>query len=333
MASKTISVIIPCYNGETVIDRSIESVYMQKCHATIELIVVDDGSADGSKEHILAWIPYFEKIGASLKYVFQENAGPGGAINTGLKYVTGEYLTLLDADDAFLQGSFEKRFSFLEANSDYVGVQTNGWQDKHGKQKLFTFSPPQSADLFSGLVGGSAYNWAGSYMIRTDVLFAFYPTRDIYPSRFGQHMQLLLPVSYKNKFGFIDEPLMVYYLQDNSHSQSVTPQEQQEKNDRNFYGYQDIYRHMIDLVVKEENEHRYYLSIIQSWQYNHELKKAMRNGDRKEMEKYFRLYKSTGRMTLNEKINYFSVTNPAKAIILKLYRRIRALFKREERNS
>ena len=134
---KTVSVIIPCYNGENVIDRSIESVYIQECDYIIELVVVDDGSTDESKRRIHSWKSSFKSKGYILKYVYQENLGLGGAINTGLKYVTGEYLTLLDADDCFLEGSIKKRADFLEANPDYVGVRTNGWQDKHGERKLF----------------------------------------------------------------------------------------------------------------------------------------------------------------------------------------------------
>ena len=69
-------------------------------------------------------------------------------------------------------------------------------------------------------------------------------------------MQLLLPVSYKNKFGFIDEPLMIYYLQSNSLSQAVTVEEQLKKDDRNFYGYYDIYMNMLKLELTTGTHNR-----------------------------------------------------------------------------
>lgn len=320
---KTVSVIIPCYNGENVIDRSIKSVYDQECESRIELIVVDDGSTDLSSEKIKKWIQKFEEKENILKYIYQENKGAGAATNTGLKYVTGEYLTLLDADDCFLPESFQRRITFLEEHNDYVGVRTNGWQDKQGKRKIFVFDESEkgSTNLFDGLIGGNFVNWAGSYMIRTNILFEFYPEREIYPSRFGQNMQILLPVAYKNKFGFIDEPLMIYYLQDNSHSQASNKEEQIEKNDRNFYGYYDIYMHMIDIVVEKKEEHEYYANIIKSWKYRHELSKAITAHDEKKMKEYFEKYKITGRMTLNEQIEYYSVISPIKAVVLKIYRR------------
>ena len=66
MVRKSVSVIIPCYNGEKVINRSIESVYMQAGEFVIELIVVDDGSTDKSKEQIDIWIPKFKKKDINL---------------------------------------------------------------------------------------------------------------------------------------------------------------------------------------------------------------------------------------------------------------------------
>ena len=322
------SIVVPCYNGEATIDRCINSIYMQECDCQLELIIVDDGSTDCSKDRINSWIPKFEQKGHVLKYVFQENKGPGDAVNTGLKYVTGEYLSLLDADDCFLPDSIKKRMHFLIKNPDFVGVRSNGWQDKQGERKLFDADPERktNTNLFDGLIGGKATNWAGSYMIRTDVLFSFYPTRDIYASKFGQHMQILLPVAYKNKFGYIDEPLMIYFLQENSHSKAETPEEQQKKNDYNFYGYQDIYRYMVNLIVLDEKERSYYLNIIDSWQCNHEMQKAMMKRDKSQMRRCYRAYKATGRMTLNEEINYFFIANPIKAIALRLYRRIKMIF-------
>ena len=320
---RKVSIIVPCYNSEATIDRCINSIYTQECDSPLELIVVNDGSTDQSKKRIIDWMSRFDDKGYALKHIEQKNQGPGGAINTGLKHVTGKYLTLLDADDCFLPGSIKKRVDYLEKHLDFVGVRTNGWQDKQGERKLFDLDPERTmnTNLFDGLIGGRATNWAGSYMIRTKDLFDFYPTREIYASRFGQHMQLLLPGAYKNKFGYIDEPLMIYYLQEDSHSQASNPEEQLKKNDRNFYGYQDIYRHMVNEIVKDSDERNYYLNIINSWKYKHELNKAQLRSDSEQMKLFFKKYKKTGCMTLNEMIEYYSIVNPVMEVLLKVYRR------------
>lgn len=324
-----VSIIIPCFNGEDFIDRSIRSVYEQVCSFQIELIVVNDGSSDQSEEKIRAWIPLFSHKKYILKYIYQANQGPGGAVNTGLKHVTGKYLSLLDADDEFLPGSLEKRIVYLEKNSDCVGVQSNGWQDKNGQRQLFDADrkDQEKLNLFDGLIGGKATNWAGSYMIRTRELFEFYPDREIYPSRAGQNMQLLLPVAYKRKFGYINEPLMIYYLRPDSLSQSST-EEQAEKEYRNFGGYYDIYVHMIRSVVHDEHEQFYYLNIVNSWKYRRDLSRAIQHRDKEGAIKAFSAYQATGYMTFNDEIEFCSLVKPVKAIWLRFYRRILKVLKR-----
>lgn len=157
-----VSIIIPCYNGEKFIDTSIESVFIQD-YSPIELIVVDDESTDGSAERILAWQSKFAEKGSNLKYVYQKNRGLGGAIDTGLKHVTGAYLTLLDADDVYLPGAIRKKAEFLDAHPDYAGVRNNGWRVSGENRHLFITDPAEKTitDLFAALSFGKTNNWAG----------------------------------------------------------------------------------------------------------------------------------------------------------------------------
>ena len=321
----TVSVIIPCYNAERFIEIAIKSIYEQD-YPEIELIVVNDGSTDHSEDIILPWKEKFAQKGFVLKYLRQENQGQAVATGYALKHVTGTYLTLLDADDFFLPGSIKKRVDFLEDHPDFAAVRTNGWVARDGKKTLFVTSEKEKkiTDIFYALFFDAVNNWAGSYMVRTDVLFEFYPDRNIYPSRFGQNMQILLPVAYKRKFGFIDEPLMVYVLHENSHSQAASPEEQWEKDDRNFFGYFDIYRHMIDTIVQDEAEHKMYRNRINSWFHRHECDRAVRAKDRKALHNHFNALCATGYVTLKDKIDYYAVLNPAKAIVYKMVRRLKA---------
>ena len=88
-----VSVIIASYNQAHFLHEAIESVLAQT-YAGRELIVVDDGSTDGTQE-IAQRYP-------DLSYVYQENAGPSAARNAGVKRSRGEYLVFLDADDRLL---------------------------------------------------------------------------------------------------------------------------------------------------------------------------------------------------------------------------------------
>lgn len=328
--SRMVSVIIPCYNGESVIHTSIASVFTQD-YPSIELIVVDDGSTDGSKDAILSWEESFENKGFHLKYVFQDNRGLGGAIDTGLKHVEGEYLTLLDADDYFLPGSIAKRAAFLDNHAEYSGVRSNGWMIKGSEKIPFISSEKEKTetDYFHALFFNGATNWAGSYMVRTKDLFDFYPTRDIYPSRFGQNMQIILPVAYKKKFGVIDEPLMEYVLHENSLSQAASLEGKEEREEQNFYGYVDIYQHMIDSIISNPSEKKAYLDRVNSWRYRFKSEKALQSKDRENLKHYFDLLLSTGQATIGDKIKFYSILNPFRSIG---YRIIRRLTQKNEKN-
>lgn len=323
--SNLVSVIIPCYNGEQFIDVSIRSVYEQD-YSNIELIVVDDGSTDNSKHLILAWENQFVQKGFRFLYVYQENRGLGGAIDTGLKYVTGKYLSLLDADDCFLQSSIAKRAAFLDEHEDYAGVRTNGWMLKGTDKIPFTSSENEKSntDYFHALFFDGAANWAGSYMVRTELLFRFYPDRNIYPSRFGQNMQIILPVAYKRKFGMIDEPLMVYVLHENSLSQTGASEVKNDKDDKNFYGYLDIYQHMVDIIINDKEEKKLYLNCLNSWHFRHECEKAIEANDLRELKANYRQLIATGQATLEDRIRVNSYLNPMISLYYRIKRRLLA---------
>ncbi len=89
------SVIIPSYNSAKTIVRALESVVSQT-YQEFEIIIVDDGSVDNTKEVINKFLKNRE---ISYKYIYQENNGPSGARNKAVKNSSGQYLAFLDADD------------------------------------------------------------------------------------------------------------------------------------------------------------------------------------------------------------------------------------------
>src|SRR5438552_12366709 len=86
-----VSVIIPVFNGERYIRQTIESVLAQT-YQDFELLVIDDGSTDGTAEAVKE----YEK---NLRYVRQGNGGASKARNQGIRLSQGEYLAFQDADD------------------------------------------------------------------------------------------------------------------------------------------------------------------------------------------------------------------------------------------
>jgi len=108
-----ISIIIPTYNYAQYICEAIESV-LNQTYKDFEIIVVDDGSTDNTKEVIK---PYLNKI----KYIYQQNSGPSSARNRGIKEAKGEYIAFLDADDIWLAQKLELQIKFMEKEKE-VGL-------------------------------------------------------------------------------------------------------------------------------------------------------------------------------------------------------------------
>lgn len=106
--SVLVSCIIPVYNGERFIGEAIASIRAQT-HQHIEIIVIDDGSTDGSESAARAADP-------DVVYRKQANAGPAKARNLGLTLAHGEFIALLDADDRFLPTKIERQLAHFAAN-------------------------------------------------------------------------------------------------------------------------------------------------------------------------------------------------------------------------
>jgi glycosyltransferase involved in cell wall biosynthesis len=104
----TISVLIPCFNAERYIGEALESALVQS-HAPFEIIVVDDGSTDGSVEIV-------RRFGARVKCYSQPNGGISVARNAGLSRARGEWIAYLDADDLWPSESLDVRAASLAAD-------------------------------------------------------------------------------------------------------------------------------------------------------------------------------------------------------------------------
>jgi glycosyltransferase involved in cell wall biosynthesis len=105
-----VSVIIPAYNSVRYIGKAITSVLAQT-YRNWELIVVDDGSTDNSREVLSS----FDK---HIRYIWQENKGLAGARNTGIHEAKGELIGLLDADDEWLPTYLEKMVDLAHHRPD-----------------------------------------------------------------------------------------------------------------------------------------------------------------------------------------------------------------------
>ncbi|HBE20937.1 MAG TPA: hypothetical protein DEG17_06730 [Cyanobacteria bacterium UBA11149] len=103
-----ISVIVPAYNAAKFLEKAIQSI-LKQAYEPLEIIVVDDGSTDATS-HVV------KRLDNSIRYIYQENAGPAIARNTGLKLAKGEIIAFLDADDLWPENKLDLQLEYLEKN-------------------------------------------------------------------------------------------------------------------------------------------------------------------------------------------------------------------------
>ncbi len=306
-----VSIIVPCYNGKRFVDTCM-SCLLSQSYKRLEVVVVDDGSTDGSHESIESYADKFRAKGMVLKCVRQENKGLAGAISTGLKHISGEFLQLLDIDDLLEETSIEDKLALF--TDDVAIVRANGKIVDAGKNDGGLFVKGKATgyeeNLFDDLMLSKTFNWAGSYMVRTKPLFEFYPDRSIYPSRHGQNLQILLPLAYKHKSFFLDKSLMRYIKWDASLSASTGSNNAFTKLEANMLGYTDIRHHMLGLIIKDEKEKQAYDNKVNAWAWAYLLEHACDYANKEAAKKYYLLLKKSGNLTKNYRYIYWSFRFP-----------------------
>ena len=116
-SQKKVSIIIPAYNSKRLLKTTLFSAIRQT-YKKIEIIVVDDGSTDGTYHSIQNILKKYKRI---IKYIKQENRGLPSARNQGMDLATGDYFFFLDSDDLLLKNGLQKLVKKIqEDNADAV---------------------------------------------------------------------------------------------------------------------------------------------------------------------------------------------------------------------
>ena len=105
-----VSCIVPVYNGSRFIADALRSIRAQS-HPRLEIIVIDDGSTDGTHEIV-------KTVDSSIRCIRQANQGPAVARNAGVTLGTGSYIAFLDADDVWAPNKLERQLDRFGERSD-----------------------------------------------------------------------------------------------------------------------------------------------------------------------------------------------------------------------
>ncbi len=214
-----VSVVIPAYNREATIETAIKSVLWQTLPPA-EIIVVDDGSSDGTVARV-------EAMGEPLvKLIRQENGGISAARNTGIQAATSPYVAFQDSDDEWLPRKLEAQMPRLaEGNfvASYCGLLITGSpadldaDGRRGRQS-FTYHPDPSLEPVAGNILGTLLR---TNPISTQTLVARRETL-MEVGLFDTELKSLVDwdiairLAQSGQIDFVDEPLVLQRFTPNS---------------------------------------------------------------------------------------------------------------------
>lgn len=213
-----VSIIIPCYNYGHYLAEAIESARAQT-YFNIEIIVIDDGSTDNTKQVAKRY---------PVKYYYQKNQGKGAALNNGVSLSEGDFFLCLDADDKLAPSYVEKTMKVMMKNSK-IGFVCTGSKVWNEDSKIEDIWIPHKIFSKYELISGWEGN-LGPALIRRE---AFDNLDFGYDVRLPFHWDLeicLRLLSKGWKMGIIPEPLHWYRLHKGSiNSDSRKNKEQLER--------------------------------------------------------------------------------------------------------
>ncbi len=295
--SPLISLIVPCYNVAWCCDTFFASLERQT-YTNIQLIIVNDGSEDDTEEKVQGWLPKLERRGYQYEYVWQENKGLGGAINTGLKKIRGDYFCWADPDDYYEDNAFEVRVNYLKEHSDCAVLTCGGYYVNNGERTPMAYPKHHfEKKQFELLLNYESVFFPGGHLISTKCFETVNPQKDIYEARRGQDWQLLLPVYYAFDRDTLDIPVYNYVVYPNSMSHSDSGYEQKLKR---IEESETIQLETLKRMLMPESDREKYMKHIRAFHAKLKLYNARSFDKKEEFNKYLKEAISLGEMDFKD---------------------------------
>lgn len=206
-AQPLVSAIIATHNHGQHISRALDSLFAQEGlgeEFQLEIIVVDDASTDGTSE-VVRQFP-------QVRYLqLPHRQGVSAARNAGIRASTGEYISFLDADDAWLPRKLRVQVPLLVTHPEVGVVYSHGIRRRAGKDRLFPdASRAPSGDVFEAMLMYHSAVHGGCLLIRRDAFdSAGYFDEDLLTA---EDLDLSLRLAFHVKFLFVPEPVMIYNI-------------------------------------------------------------------------------------------------------------------------
>jgi glycosyltransferase involved in cell wall biosynthesis len=199
--AQLVSTIIPTYNRVDDVVLAVRSARAQT-HGAQEIIVIDDGSTDGTAERLRS------EHGDALRILRTERLGVSGARNHGMAEARGEYIAFLDSDDDWRKDKLEKQVAYLEARPDYGMVLTDVVQMDRDRREYDVLRRrnviPEDGDVLKHILRQPALA-PSSALLRRRVYEEVGGFDRSLPT--AEDIDLHLRIALRFKIGVIDEPL------------------------------------------------------------------------------------------------------------------------------
>lgn len=264
---KKVSIISPCFNGESYIKPHIEAILAQE-YKNLEYIFVNDGSFDKTEEIILSYEQKFKENDINFVYLKQENKGQAAAINFGLTKISGDYFSCIDSDDVLSPTFASDMSAYLDSHKDinicFPKAEIVEENSMAHLAYIFRALPSTVVDtLFEDfLMCKDNIPFLASYMLRLSQFKKIYPDMKIYEGKSGQNIQLILPFIYNQKVGYVDKFLIKRVLRKHSDSNGLDYNEKLIK----FKNWEDICCQTLKFIPNMlEYEKGYYFTKIKDY--------------------------------------------------------------------
>ena len=208
-----ISLIMPVYNAEKYLSKALESI-LRQTFQNFELICIDDGSTDDSRQILSLYADKDERI----KVVFQENKGAGATRNDGISYAKSKYIIFLDADDWFESEMLELAYKKIsEKDADIVLFAYNMYRENKKADKQFKTCLYDNkifpSDCFSGVefakhvfdISPAPWNkmYRRDFIIKNNLIFANLASCNDLTFSYSS-------LAIAKKITFVNQPLVTY---------------------------------------------------------------------------------------------------------------------------
>lgn len=247
---KVLTVIVPVYNMEKYIRQCLESLVIGEVLDQIEVLVVLDGSKDGSAEIAYEFV---EQYPDTFRIIYKANGGHGSAINTGLMMASGEYVKILDSDDWVERDAFCRLVDCLETEGTDIVWSNYYWVYEMDGEKAIQYRDP-----FPEVVYGKKYRFKDiadktfikmhSMTIRTEL--ARQVGRKIDENCYYVDVEFVMyPITEVETIIFLDEFVYMYRLGRSGQSMSM---EQMRRNHRN---HEQVLNSLLDFYDEQKFRH------------------------------------------------------------------------------